>query len=868
MTSDQDSKVRFHAWGKARMDPDAAAPDDADELPPTHPLAHHSMDVAAVFLQLVDSTVARSRIETAAGRRLTDVDRDRLAALAFLHDIGKLHPAFQAKAWPKGYWQGATGGHTSESWSFVHLAAKWPEHPFHDVIHEMAAWGSIDAYLAAMFAHHGRPVSPPPDPQPSDWDRPRLSHYDWRTEATTMGTHLRRWFPVAFQRTEQSLPDTPQFNHLIAGFATLADWIGSSEEFFCYVQPLDDGYDATAHDNAKRAVQAFGQSGRRHLPRPPTFQELADFPPNPAQECIGDVEPTARLVILEAETGSGKTEAALWRFAQLHAARRVSSLYFALPTRAAARQLHRRVQTAMERIFGADAPEAVLAIPGALQAGQHKGTALPHWRVLWDDQAAGPNRWSAERATRFLTAEVAVGTVDQAMLAGLMVKHAHLRGSALSRSLLVVDEVHASGSYMNAVLKPLVDTHVALGGYVLLMSATLGAVSRVDWRNEQRPSFEAASAEPYPAVWVRGESAPRVPKSGSVRTKEVQPEIVPTMAAECAAEIASDAAGAGARVLVIRNTVQAAVETWQAVQDRGAARLLLQAAGGAALHHSRFAAQDRALLDGAVERALAPHTRSNAGCIVVGTQTLEQSLDIDADLLVTDLCPMDVLLQRIGRLHRHDLARPHRFQRPRVMVMVPERGLSALVAPSYENGLGAWRTQGEWRYIYGDVAVLELTRQLIAERSTWRIPRMNRELVEEATHPERVNRLIQQNGRAWAEYHGDIAGVEIARRQVARLGVLDRSARYATQRFPTSDERILTRIGNEGVVLDFPPVQGPFQQEISRVTLPGHWVRPGLDVSRVQMRGDGDGPLTLEVDGALFRYSRTGLLTSENLPPE
>jgi len=115
------------------------------------------------------------------------------------------------------------------------------------------------------------------------------------------------------------------------------------------------------------------------------------------------------------------------------------------------------------------------------------------------------------------------------------------------------------------------------------------------------------------------------------------------MAPERAARIARDAAQAGARVLLIRNTVQAAVETWQAVQDLGAGDLLLQVAGGPALHHGRFAAEDRALLDGAVERALARDRRSSSGCIVVGTQTLEQSLDIDADFLVTDPCPMDVL---------------------------------------------------------------------------------------------------------------------------------------------------------------------------------------------------------------------------------
>ena len=826
------------------------------------------MDVAAVLLRLVQATVARNRMEAAAGRRLKGIDLHRLAALAFLHDIGKLHPAFQAKAWPSGYWHQALGGHTSESWSFVFLAGKHSNHPFHGLIHEMAPWGPIEPLLAAMFAHHERPVAAPSHPMLDEW--PPLPHYDWRQEAAEMSTALRRWFPVAFQPTAEPLPSKPLFHHLVAGFASLADWIGSDTRYFPFCAPFRADYDATAHDNAQRAIQAIGQGDRRRLPLSPSFQELTGFAtPNPAQEVIGKVEPTAPLVILESETGSGKTEAALWRFAQLLSARKVSSLYFALPTRAAARQLHARVQEALVRLFGSEAPEAVLAIPGALKAGQHQGVQLPGWEVRWDDEAPAPNRWAAEHSTRFLSAEVGVGTVDQAMLAGLMVKHAHMRGSALSRSLLVVDEVHASDAYMTGVLKRLVDTQLAVGGYVLLMSATLGAVSRVVWQGERMPPFEDAKSTPYPAIWVAGESVPRVPKSNAMRSKDVQPQIVPTMAPERAAKIASDAAQAGAKVLLIRNTVQAAVDTWQAIQSLGAAALLLHVAGKPALHHSRFAAEDRALLDAAVEKALAPTRRSVGGCIVVGTQTLEQSLDIDADFLVTDLCPMDVLLQRIGRLHRHNLRRrPDGFRTPaRVVVMVPERGLDALVAPpGFENGLGAWQTRtGDWHFIYGDLAILELTRQLIAGQAVWRIPRMNRDLVEGATHPDEVRRLIKEQGAAWLDYHGNIAGVMAARRMLGNLAALRRTEDYLCVKFPTGDERIMTRIGNEGVVLDFAPVQGPFGQEVSRITLPGHWAWPGVDTSSVEACVDGEG-LALEVGNRRFKYTRAGLLTEADSP--
>lgn len=96
---------------------------------------------------------------------------------------------------------------------------------------------------------------------------------------------------------------------------------------------------------------------------------------------------------------------------------------------------------------------------------------------------------------------------------------------------------------------------------------------------------------------------------------------------------------------MIRNTVGRAQETFEAACQLDH-NLVMQVKGGPALHHSRFAAEDRSLLDQAVEDMLGKETIMNQGCVVIGTQTLEQSLDIDADFLVTDLCPMDVLLSR------------------------------------------------------------------------------------------------------------------------------------------------------------------------------------------------------------------------------
>lgn len=827
----------------------------------THHLAHHSMDVAAVFQRLLELPAFRSRAEKAAGAAFSRQAVARLGAIVFLHDIGKLHPAFQAKGWPEGLWTRPVRGHVPESLAFLELSLRFPDHPFREMTQTLARWGrGVEPLLIASLSHHGRPIEQGTQAAAGDWRE--LPHYDWRAEATTMADAVRSWFPDAFMEHGE-LPEHPRFAHFFAGLAALADWVGSDRRFFEFVAAFDRDYDQTAHARAARAVLELGLDVAR-LPRRPSlsFAEVTPFAePNPAQAVVGDIGNDERLVILEAETGSGKTEAALWRFARLFAAGRVEGLYFAVPTRAAARQLHGRVNEAMKRVFEDRAPEAILAIPGMLAAGRATGRRLPGWRFLWEDQEGSvPARWAAEHATRFLAATVAVGTVDQAMLAGLTVKHAHLRGSALSRSLLVIDEVHASDAYMTGILGHLLEAHLALGGYAMLMSATLGSRARIRWTGEAPPDFGTAVATSYPAVWVGGEATPRR-ADGTGRSKEVR-LTVDDMAPERAAELALEAAGQGARVLVVRNTVRTAIETWEAAQELGGTGRLLQVAGGPGLHHGRFAAEDRELLDGAVEAVLAPDPqRAHTGVVVVGTQTLEQSLDIDADFLITDLCPIDVLLQRIGRLHRHPLPRPAGFDEAVTVVLTPAGGLDRLTAPAFENGLGAWEDQGEFQGIYRDLPVLELTRRLIGEEPVWRIPEMNRRLVEAATHLERTESLLNEKGESWAGYERKLGGVEAAERGLAKLRRLDREQRYEELHFPSADERVMTRLGEDGVVLTLDSsALSPFANRISQITLPARW-SAGISKTDVETVAVSSVPggLVLVVGERQFMYSRKGL---------
>ena len=372
--------------------------------------------------------------------------------------------------------------------------------------------------------------------------------------------------------------------------------------------------------------------------------------------------------------------------------------------------------------------------------------------------------------------------MDQALLGALKVKNAHLRTACLARNLLVVDEVHASDAYMTEILAALLEAHGQAGGYALLMSATLGSVARRRWLGDaDAMSLPDAIDVAYPAVSVRGGA---IDAGENDQAKTVAMSIQPVMREpDVVAQLALDAARAGAKVLVVRNTVNYAVNTWQAVAELAAGPFdKLRMSVATLLHHGRYAAGDRRLLDGRVEELLGKDSAPRAGgCVVVGTQTLEQSLDIDADLLITDLCPVDVLLQRMGRLHRHTRDdRPAGYDAPRCIVLTPPGDdLSPLLDGGQDaNGLGPHG------YVYEDLRILQATLALIAEHPQWEIPEMNRLLVERATHPDALAE-IEALGDAWKE-HG-IAGSRAARLATGRRRATPSSG--GTSRFSRTTAR-------------------------------------------------------------------------------
>lgn len=815
------------------------------------PLVDHCLDVGAAMAVVIEGW--RAPLEAAAGRVLSAQDVARLCALTALHDVGKANRGFQAKADPAS---GSRVGHTAPVAALLNHSVLKGSAAAQLLSGLMRDWGARQ-HFAAVMAHHGRPLAAFHQRATVDtgswtglvdewWEK---AGDDPAARVVPVIEAVRARWPLAWE-SGAALPDAPRFVALFAGLVTLADWLGSDTRRLPVGTPHGA---ARAPLRAEQVREAAAARGLWPIDTPACdFEQAFGFAPHEFQReaARDDLGPVA---LIEAETGSGKTEAALWRWLALRQRGQVDGLFFALPTRSAAVQLHARVDKMLKRVWGADAPEApeaVLAVPGYLRAGDANGQALPGREVRWDqgEPGAAPDaRWAAERSLNFLAARVAVGTIDQALLGILPVRHALFRAGMLSRSLLVVDEVHASDSYMAGLLERLLAHHVAVGGHALLLSATLGAAARANLPGGAVSSISEAAALPYPALSGSGAGL-RAAKGAARAAKRVAVEIAGLIDdADAIAARAVEAARAGASVLVVRNSVAGAVAVARAVAER-APELAFAVEGVATLHHGRFARDDRQRLDEAVERAFGK-ARAARGQVLVGTQTLEQSLDIDADFLLTDLAPVDVLLQRIGRLHRHERGSRGAFAQAHVVVLRPAaRDLSVLLGRTSgaRHGLGS---------VYPNLAQLEATLRVLEGMPEIVIPRDNRQLVERALHPDALAAISAQ-GTAWHNHAAERAGGELASAEAARRVALDLSQPFRTLSFADVDEAVVTRLGARDLLIDLPePIASPFGGRVARIAIPAHMAR-GIG-ARDEVRVTGAS--RFEIGERRFGYDQWGL---------
>lgn len=653
-------------WGKTCRDKN-----DSDAGNKYHPLLFHLFDVAHSTLALWDEWVSDKWKIRIAHAFETDVATARLliAVLAGAHDLGKATPPFQFQ-------------NTPLDWLIEQLhdlglnPAVRPQNEPHNFVstkelrriwrESLWAWTAHQQYAEPVLshitgAHHGT------FPQSDDyrkWGENEMGDAAWHVvRLELLGALTREFWPDDLQ-----IPPTLDWTDLgavpfLAGLISVADWIGSSEHF-----PIAGHRDKTPslaeylsqwRERSHKALDAFGFAPPPKFPLPhPQFADFWGFAPNSLQDAI--IAQTQNvsapfLLICEAPMGSGKTEGALWAADAAFSAHINQGLYIALPTQATSNAMHERV----EKFLCKRLPDTLvhLQLVHGNAALSDNEIARHPLSTLYEEIESDPERarvlalsWFTG-AKRPLLAPFGVGTIDQSLLAALQTRHYFVRLFGLAGKVVVFDEVHAYDTYMSELLIVTLHWLQELRCSVILLSATLPSGKRHElvkaW-GAQLPDDEAD----YPRLsWCEtGESQAQ---SIAIEGVELVPRSIgiSTLAPEQLGETLRDKLSRGGCAAIICNTVGEAQKLFE--------QLHIEFEGwiepkNLLLFHARMPfcwrkeIEDKTLRLFGKDKSKRPKLS-----LIISTQVLEQSLDLDFDIMFSWMAPTDLLLQRAGRLHRH-----------------------------------------------------------------------------------------------------------------------------------------------------------------------------------------------------------------------
>ncbi len=737
-------------WGKSAKD----YPSRKEQYPGWHLLPWHCLDVAAVgvvFLQQAHRL--RSFLAHGIG-----IDSDVLTGLfgyfLALHDLGKFSVRFQAQRADllrllqgRSCSQPYSVRHDSLGYAFWHQCV-WPQWKQRPTLAKFSD-RSFECWAAAAMGHHGKPpISAKSAAQGFVLDQ-HFSLEDQQAAVAYVAAVQRLFWNDAVDQglarcdPKEFATNSRKCSWWLAGVITLADWLGSNQAFFPYCSELlsAEDYWANAQEKAEAAIR------RTNLlpvdPAPAAVPEqLFDFLTperlTPLQKVasafIPDREP--QLLVLEDVTGAGKTEAALIFAQHLMAVGQVDGVYFALPTMATSNAMYDRIEKVYGQLFApGTSPSLVLAHGAARMSKRFNASVVPVDCSPEDDRlnserdsaSARCNAWFADHRKKALLAHVGVGTIDQALLAVLHSKHQSLRVLGLFGKLLLVDEMHACDAYMLALLEKLLTLHARGGGSALLLSATLPLATRQKLANAFRKGLSRQmlplQSMVYPLL-TQVQDSQSEPLELPVATR---PEVAREVAVDCLCEHAEvlgeliRTLERGGCVCWIRNTVADAVETYTRLSDDARFDVTRMH-----LFHARFTTGDRLRIE---NDALVPFGKKSkaeqrAGQLLIATQVVEQSLDVDFDLLVSDLAPIDLLIQRAGRLRRHarDLT-----GNPLAAGMPDQRGLARMIVfgPSAGGDIEADWFQSffpKGAAVYADHGQLWLTANLLEKWRGFQMP--------------------------------------------------------------------------------------------------------------------------------------------------
>jgi CRISPR-associated endonuclease/helicase Cas3 len=672
---------------------------------PFHPLHYHLVDTGWVAYALLHSSAFQSviaRFSEASNIDAHEVTR-LLSYFAAMHDIGKCHSRFVFSRPESLAAQVSVLSlpRAPDTGRFYHnaMSKRW----MMDYLIDEMGWPYQEALTVStcLAGHHGDFC---PDIYPDERDDVKAA---WEPLRRRIESMVRSTFCPA--SLASSFANHSSVGMILSGILTLSDWIASNAELF----PMGDfntdfeKYSATSAVKATAAVEKIGFHEEHPARFGPFFVDV--WPkfktPWPIQReierlCNNGSLSTPGLVIIEAPMGEGKTEAALYLALQWIRSGLAGGLYMALPTTATSNQMHGRTYELLSN-QGLIQEQGVRLVHGTAWLIDSK---TPEEHPTLEDTPEGEADHALEwfrPSKRALLAAYGVGTVDQAMGSVLHVKHSYLKLFGLSGKVLIIDEIHAYDAYMSQIIKRLLQWCQAIGIPVVLLSATLPNTERLSLMEAYAPRHAAMKhdrctenqvsctsqtreSNPYPLITYvsrDGQCADyAVPRSSRSSSLELIKHWGSLQQPEQIADLVLSRFRDGGCHCVIANTVGSAQRIYCELRKR---MNHVDSNDNLMLFHARFPAWRKQAIENKVTTLFGPNSllrpddpkwaKRPDAAILVATQVVEQSLDVDFDEMFSEIAPVDLLLQRVGRMHRHKRSPRPTGPLPRYHLLLPDK---------------------------------------------------------------------------------------------------------------------------------------------------------------------------------------------------
>jgi CRISPR-associated endonuclease/helicase Cas3 len=625
-----------------------------------HPLVAHLIDVGAVAEQLWDIALTQSTRKYLADS-LSMAPQEARRALSFwasIHDIGKATPAFQVRLpfmAPKIRKQGLPFLDVDSEESYRHGVATARVAPL--LLAETT--GNIPLELSfdvsyAVGAHHGVWAT---ERQANEIPENQIGSQEWWDVRCEIGVILRNIFlPPEHYPTEWLEERHNSALALIAGFVAVSDVVGSQEDFFPYTGRITnyEQYYIQASQQAKTSLKKLGWDKWSSSDLPIEFRELFEFETlrptqRVAQNDIKQIEQPS-IVIIEERTGGGKTEAGIFLSNYWAYTEQQQGWFIAMPTMSTANAMFERVKRILSD-KGSDTPCTLSHSRARIYLGPEDG----------DD-------WFQKRAKNLLS-PIGVGTIDQVLKGAMRGADFFLRMWGIFRKTLICDEVHAYDIYMDSLFYRLLRWLRAMESSVVILTATLPpSIKRHILYSYTGRKVDLSEREmlSYPAI-TYANSTEMVSIPLPVESKQTI-KIEWEDSSKCVYDVCGDIVKYGGCAAVICNTVRAAQSTYRKVVSMYGDKI-----PEIILLHAKLPSGKRQKKEKRVLRLLGNDTSNRPKrAILIATQVAEQSLDFSVDTMITQVPPIDTLIQRMGRLHRHANDRPSVFATPTIHIVHPE----------------------------------------------------------------------------------------------------------------------------------------------------------------------------------------------------